>query len=139
MNQKVYASEMMRDIEEKKDIILLIDRFYDKVKEDQVIGYFFNDVAKVNWETHLPKMYEFWSKVVFSTGDYNGNPMSVHQAVHHQSTMTEDHFKHWVNLFHDTVDELFTGENAQLIKSRSATIAAIMVSKVVRFNSLGIS
>ena len=40
---------MKKDIANRDDIILLINTFYEKVKKDQVIGYIFNDVAKVNW------------------------------------------------------------------------------------------
>ena len=45
---------MKKDIENREDIVVLINRFYEKVKKDEVIGYIFNDVAKVNWEKHLP-------------------------------------------------------------------------------------
>lgn len=121
----------MKDIESKDDIKLLIDAFYDKVKNDETIGYFFNDIAQTNWEIHLPKMYEFWSKVVFSEGNYSGNPMLVHQSLHQKSTMNHLHFEHWVNLFLQTTDEHFMGENASLIKDRAANIAAIMATKVL--------
>jgi hemoglobin len=45
-----------------------------------------------------------------------------------------EHFEHWISLFHATVDELFHGENAELIKDRAQTIAAIMVTKIVKFD-----
>ena len=50
---------MKGDITNRKDIEQLINAFYDKVKKDAVIGFIFNDVAKVNWEVHLPVMYDF--------------------------------------------------------------------------------
>lgn len=124
----------MNDIMDTSDIKMLIDTFYNKVKSDLVIGYFFNDVINVDWDHHLPKMYEFWSKVVFSEGNYHGNPMSVHQSIHSKSTMTVEHFEHWIYLFHATVDELFHGENADLIKDRAQNIAAIMVTKILKFD-----
>jgi hypothetical protein len=49
---------MNRDIENRKDIEQLINAFYDKVREDELIGFIFNDVAKVNWQKHLPVMYD---------------------------------------------------------------------------------
>ena len=49
-----------KDILSRADIELLVNRFYDKVKEDAILGYLFNDVAKTNWQVHLPKMYDFW-------------------------------------------------------------------------------
>ena len=58
---------MKTDIRNRKDIEKLVNTFYDKVKTDDVIGYLFNDVAKVNWENHLPKMYNFWENILFFT------------------------------------------------------------------------
>ena len=51
---------MKTDIQSRADIELLINTFYDKVKNDDVIGYIFNNVVNVNWEHHLPIMYNFW-------------------------------------------------------------------------------
>ena len=50
---------MKKDIENRTDIELLVRSFYDKVKIDDTIGYIFNDIAKVDWEKHLPVMYNF--------------------------------------------------------------------------------
>ena len=72
---------MKKDIENRNDIELLINSFYDKVKKDKTIGYIFNDVAKVNWEAHLPVMYNFWEGIIFNKSTYNGNPMVVHNRV----------------------------------------------------------
>lgn len=49
----------MKDLQTREDIELLVDKFYDKVKEDEVIGFFFNDIAKVDWSLHLPKNVPF--------------------------------------------------------------------------------
>ena len=48
---------MKKDIENREDIILLVNTFYNSVKENKTLGYIFNDVAKIEWESHLPKMY----------------------------------------------------------------------------------
>ena len=55
----------MKDIETIEDIELLVNTFYSKVRKDDVIGFLFNDVAKTNWEEHLPKMYLFWRALLF--------------------------------------------------------------------------
>jgi hemoglobin len=56
---------MKTDIRNRKDIELLVNAFYDKIKTDGVIGFLFTEVAKVNWETHLPRMYDFWENILF--------------------------------------------------------------------------
>lgn len=122
---------MKKDIKNRKDIERLVNAFYAKVKEDNVIGYLFNDVAKVNWDEHLPKMYNFWENILFYTGNYSGSPMIVHRELHSKSTMNEAHFKHWNHLFNETVDSLFTGEKADEIKSRATNIAAVMMYKTL--------
>ena len=103
---------MKKDIENRKDIELLITAFYKKVKADDTIGYIFNDIAKVNWEKHLPVMFDFWENVLFYTGKYEGNPMNIHQHINRVVPLTKRHFKKWEELFTKTVDELFEGTNA---------------------------
>jgi hemoglobin len=122
---------MKTDIKNRSDIEKLINAFYDKIKIDTKIGYFFTEVAHVNWEKHLPRMYDFWENIMFSTGDFVGNPMAKHKELHQKSTMTKAHFKHWNALFDETVDELFAGEKAEEIKQRAANIATAMMYKTL--------
>lgn len=121
---------MKKDISNRADIQLLVDTFYNKVKLDETIGYLFNDVAKVNWEQHLPRMYDFWENILFQTGGFKGNPMAAHVQLHQKSPLTAGHFERWQQLFLATVDELFEGEKAGLIKQRARSIATMMLIKV---------
>lgn len=122
---------MKKDIQNIEDIKLLVNTFYEQVKKDEVIGYIFNDVAKVNWEKHLPVMYNFWENVIFFTGNYSGNPMTAHAKWHSVSAFTADHFQRWIKLFTSTVDELFSGEKAELAKQRAISIATVMQLKII--------
>jgi len=121
---------MKKDIGNRADIQLLVDTFYDKVKQDETIGYLFNDVAKVNWEQHLPRMYDFWENILFQTGGFKGNPMAAHVQLHQKSPLTAAHFERWQQLFLATVNELFEGDKAELIKQRARSIATMMLIKV---------
>src|SRR6187551_1880193 len=98
---------MKKDIGNRADIQQLIDLFYTKVRVDLTIGYLFNEVAKVNWEQHLPRMYDFWENVLFQTGGFNGNPMAAHVLLNQKSPLSKEHFDRWLLLFLTTVDELF--------------------------------
>jgi hemoglobin len=121
---------MKKDIAKKKDIELLVNRFYDKVKVDTLIGPIFNDVAHVNWEKHLPVMYAFWENIIFQTGDYAGNPMTAHYRIHNLHRLGKSHFDRWKALFIETTDELFSGTNAELAKQRALSIATVMEIKL---------
>lgn len=122
---------MKKDIENRKDIELLVTSFYDKVKADDTIGYIFNDIAKVNWQKHLPVMFDFWENVLFYTGGYEGNPMIIHQHINRVVPLTKPHFKRWEELFTQTVDELFEGTNAILAKQRALSISTVMQIKII--------
>jgi hemoglobin len=122
---------MKTDIENRKDIQLLIDSFYDKVKADAVIGFIFNDIMKVNWEKHLPVMYDFWENTLFYTGGYIGNPMEIHRRLNQVIPLTIEHFQQWTHLFTSTVDEMFDGEKAALAKQRAISISTIMQIKIL--------
>ncbi len=122
---------MKKDIETKDDIPLLIQTFYSKVRSNGIIGYIFNDIARVDWDSHLPVMYDFWESVLFHTGPYARNPMTVHKALHERHPLSKDHFKEWLKLFRETVDELFEGPNADIIKQRAESIATVMQLKIL--------
>lgn len=126
---------MKKDITSRKDIELLVDEFYTKVKDDEFIGFIFTDVANVNWEKHLAVMYDFFENMLFYTGPYTGNPMELHKHVNKLYPLTEVHFKRWNQLFGQTVDELFTGETASLVKARALSISAVMQMKIAAESS----
>ncbi|MBK8086726.1 MAG: group III truncated hemoglobin [Chitinophagaceae bacterium] len=117
---------MKKDIENRDDIINLVNTFYDKVKPDETIGYFFSKTVHVDWEKHLPVMYNFWENIIFHVGSYSGNPMKHHISLHQKSPMKKEHFNRWIQLFNETVDELFEGEHAEQAKQRALSIATVM-------------
>jgi len=125
---------MKKDIEERNDIELLVNSFYDKVKADPVIGFIFNDIAKVNWKKHLPVMYDFWENTLLFTGNYTGNPMEIHRRLNQVIPLTPAHFQQWLVLFTTTVDELFAGQKAELAKQRAISIAMLIQLKILKQN-----
>lgn len=119
-----------RDIENRNDIMILVNTFYNHVKKDRLIGPVFKEIAQVNWDTHLVKMYDFWDNIIFNTGSYRGNTLRVHENLNSLSALTEDHFEHWLQLFEVTVNELFTGKNAQKAINSANSIATVMKIKL---------
>lgn len=122
---------MKRDIVDREDLIKIVDVFYDKIKADHQIGYLFTEVAEVNWEKHLPKMYDFWENILFHTAKYEGNPMLKHKELHQKSTMSTVHFNRWNKLFTETVDSLFKGLKAEEIKNRAMNISSTIMYKTI--------
>ncbi len=121
---------MKNDIHNRTDIILLVDTFYGKVQQNIKIGPIFTNVAKVDWAHHLPKMYDFWESILFGKAIYKGNPMLVHFSLNDKTPLHTEEFETWKNIFFNTVDDLFEGENADLIKQKAQSIADLMHFKI---------
>ncbi|SFA47613.1 hemoglobin [Pedobacter suwonensis] len=121
---------MKKDIDNRADIIVLVDTFYENVAINPHIGPIFTDVARVDWTHHLPKMYDFWESILFGKAIYKGNPMLSHFALNKQTPLQQEQFEIWKNLFFQNVDDLFTGPNAELIKQKAQSIADLMHFKI---------
>ena len=121
---------MKRDIANRKDIEKVIVFFYEKVKKDKVIGFFFTTVLDVNWDKHLPLMCDFWENVLFYTGEYEGNPLVVHRKIHQQHPTGPEHVKRWLQLFDASVNAFYAGPNAEKMKTNARAIAKVMQEKI---------
>ena len=121
----------MADILDRKDIELLMDTFYKTVLKDDNIGFLFTDVAKLNLEKHLPVICNFWESAIFQKPVYKGNVLAVHEHLNDLHQLTESHFSTWLQVFNETVDELYKGNNADQIKIRALSIATVMRSKIL--------
>ena len=120
----------MKKLESRNDIEFLVNAFYDKVSKDEKIGFFFNDVAKVDWSHHLPKMYSFWESLLFGEASYKGNPMGMNFPVNEKVAIEKPHFAHWIKLWTETVEENFEGEKAEAAVYKASNIANLMAYKM---------
>ena len=125
---------MKKDIASRDDLLLLVTQFYKKLLNDDSISYLFTDIAKINLDHHLPVLVDFWDSVLFQTGTYQKNAMQPHLVLHQKSPLTKYHFETWLRYFKATVDELFTGGNALIIKERATSIATVMQIKTIQLN-----
>jgi hemoglobin len=109
----------MRDIETEIDVRRLVDEFYAAIREDALLNPIFTDVAQVDWQHHLPKMYAFWSGLILGKVGYAGQLFAAHVKL----PVEREHFVRWLTLFHAAVDRLFTGPGAKRAKDAAASIA----------------
>lgn len=120
---------MKKDILSRACIILLVNRFYSNVRANEAISYIF-EVAKVDWEKHLPKMYDFWESILLGTVVSNGNPMKTHIQLSNQSLLLPIHFETWLDIWHKTINENFEGQIAEAAKQKAIAIASVMKVKI---------
>jgi hemoglobin len=118
------------DIASRADIEKLVNAFYERVRDDAELGPIFDEVAQVNWSTHLPKMYDFWETVLFGAGTFRGNPIAAHARLVPLTDMGRAKFEHWLILFRSTVNSLFAGEKAGHIQRAAEDMVNVIFSKI---------
>lgn len=118
------------DIIGRQDLERLVDAFYRSVRADDQLGHIFDEVARVQWETHLPKLTNFWDSVLFGAGTFRGNPIAAHANLLTQTELDWPLFEHWLDLFRRTVDGMFSGERAGHLVRCAEDMACVIYSRI---------
>lgn len=127
----------MKDIETKDDVILLVDKFYEQVLADDLIGVFFNEVVKLRVDIHIPVLHDFWATILLGERSYKANAMLKHIQLNQKKAIEPKHFERWLSLWEKTVNEFFTGEKASLAIQRAKQIGELMQYKIGAMNPRG--
>lgn len=117
---------MKTTISSINDIEKLVDCFYEKIRQDELLGPIFDNVIKNNWDVHLQKMYSFWETVLLKEHTYNGTPFLPHSKL----PIGEKHFSRWLELFEKTLLEHFEGVIAEEAKWRAHKMAEMFQAKI---------
>jgi len=122
---------MKPDISSREDIKLIITKFYELLLADLKMIPFFEDmVAQNHLEEHLETIADFWNDILFDTNSYSNNVMKKHIDKNVFVQFKKEHFTIWVLYFFETIDALFDGENALIMKNRARSIATVMALKL---------
>jgi len=120
-----------KTLESRQDIEVLVARFYGRVRQDELIGPIFNDVARVHWDEHIPKIQNFWADLLLGENNYHGRPFPPHIPL----GLKVEHFERWLELFFLTVDEMFEGQKADEVKMRALNIGRNFLANIQHLES----
>lgn len=95
---------------DEAQLAALVDRFYDKVRADPMLGPVFNPRVD-DWDAHKILMTSFWAMVALRGGHYRGNPLAKHQPLPIETA----HFQRWLALWRETAGEVLDNESATLM------------------------
>lgn len=112
----------MPDISSRKDIELLIDTFYANLLMIDEIKPVFEGL---DFEKHVPNIVSFWSFVLLDEEGYKTNVFEKHTHLPIKLHM----FDTWLKVFIETVDNLFSGEKAEMAKQRATVLTYTFKSK----------
>ena len=119
------------DITTLDDIKLLVDTFYDKVRKDASLAPIFNAQIQDRWPQHLEKMYTFWQTVLLGEHTYFSSPFPPHAKL----PVDHAHFEQWLQLFTQTIDELFSGAIADEAIWRANKMAQLFEIKIEHYRN----
>ena len=119
-----------KDIKTRDDIYKLVSTFYAKVRVDDTLGSFFDRID--DWDEHLDRLTTFWESSLFLKTKYFGDPLAAHVKAdrEHGNKISEFHFGIWLNLWFQTIDELFEGETAENAKRRARKMGTFLYLKI---------
>jgi hemoglobin len=119
------------DLDSPEQIAELVRRFYADVAQDELLGPLFDDVARVDWSEHLPKLTAFWCRALLGQTGYTGNPFQAHAHIHDQRPFTPAHFVRWLSLFHETVELGWSGPNAERALELADNVARVHSNQLI--------
>ncbi len=124
------ADTGLTDIETRADCERLVRAFYGRALTDDLIGFLFTDIAKLDLEGHIPKITSFWETILLGAQSYSGGAFRPHAEINAQVRMQSGHFERWLTLWRRTVDEEFAGPRAELAKSHATRVARAFHSRL---------
>jgi hemoglobin len=113
----------MTDIETRADCERLVRAFYERAFADDMIGWLFTDVARLDLDEHIPRITSFWETILLGARSYGGGAFAPHARLHMKVPLRSAHFRRWVTIWRETVDEHFAGERAELAKAHADRVA----------------
>lgn len=108
-----------RDLQED-DLHELLLEFYASVSEDPLLARYFE---AIDMPSHMPRIVDFWSTLLFHSGRYTGNAFRPHLAM---QGLTSAHFARWLETLDATLDARYSGEHVEKMKDFGRRIAISM-------------
>lgn len=101
----------------------MVERFYTRVHEDDLLGPVFERELTGSWSDHLDHMVDFWSSVLLASGRFRGNPRARHHAI---QGLRGEHFDRWLALFEDVLREVYPQHAAEDILWRARRMRLVL-------------
>ncbi|MDF1880325.1 group III truncated hemoglobin [Sulfurimonas sp. MAG313] len=95
--------------------------FYTKAIKDHELGPYFiheisDDISDEDWMHHIELLADFWLAKILGEDTYYGNFVGAHVKMPHIKRET---FARWLELFSQTVDEVYIQEVAEVFKKKA--------------------
>ena len=122
-----------RDLVSRAEIHDLVVEFYREVVFDDLLAPVFGEVAEVDWPQHIPKLIDYWCRILLREGGYAGAVTAAHRHLHSVEPVRAEHCDRWYVLWANSVDARWAGPTADRAKSHAASLMAGMAKHIFGF------
>jgi hemoglobin len=119
------------DLARRADIHDLVVAFYREIVFDDLLAPVFDEVADVDWAVHIPKLIDYWCRVLLGEPGYRGAIMASHRHVHDLGAFRAEHFDRWYELWVRSIDATWQGPVAENAKRHAARIGASLTRQLL--------
>lgn len=122
-----------RDLVSRAEIHDLVVEFYRDVVFDDLLAPLFGEVAEVDWSQHIPKLIDYWCRILLREGGYAGAVTAAHRHLHGLEPVRLEHCDRWYVLWANCVDTRWAGPAADRAKAHAASLMAGMAKHIFEF------
>lgn len=120
------AAGQLGDLDRRAAIHDLVVAFYREVVFDEILAPVFEEVAETDWAVHIPRLIDYWCKILLGDPRYNGAMLVAHREVHQPEPFRDEHFDRWYRLWVASIDARWRGPRAEQAKSHAAATARLI-------------
>lgn len=128
--QPVDLAEPQGDLETRADVHDLVVDFYREIVFDDLLEPVFDEVAEVDWAAHIPRLIDYWCRILFGSKDYVGQVTAVHRHLHGLEAIRPEHCNRWFTMWIAAIDRHGAGTTADHAKSHAASLMAGMAKHI---------
>ena len=119
------------DLDHRGDIHDLVVHFYREIVFDDLLGPVFEEVAEVDWGVHIPRLIDYWCRVLLGQPGYDGVILAAHRSVHDVGAFRLEHFDRWHSLWVQSIDAQWAGAVAERAKRHAGRVAATLARQLL--------
>jgi hemoglobin len=120
-----------QDLNSRAQIHDLVVSFYREIVFDEMLEPVFGEVAEVDWALHIPKLIDYWCRVILRQPGYNGYILEAHQHVHDLKPLEVEHFDRWYGLWVETIDARWAGPLVDLTKEHAMRMGGTLARRLM--------
>lgn len=120
------APDQVGDLDSRSDIHDLVVAFYREIVFDDLLAPIFDEVAQTDWVVHIPRLIDYWCRILLGERAYDGALLDAHREVHHRDPFRDEHFDRWCRLWMSSIDTRWRGPRAEQAKAHAAATAGLI-------------